>query len=201
HFAPDGPTAAKGVTAADDTGANECFTVSPVTPTLTTAAVEPVGLLSPTMCGGLADLNGDCTSNSDPTADNGAVFYGNTSIIGGKLDCNAWGSTVNAGTAGDGSITSGLAGTGDTCTLLGYDGSATGVTINVVNGVFQVPDGKALPAIFPDPTTPSNGSITASKFAWSTRDGRVDANGTETITGDDCSINIVNSFDILGSVC
>ncbi len=198
HFAPDGPTAAKGVTAADDTGANECFTVSPVTPTLTTAAVEPVGLLSPTMCGGLADLNGDCASNSDPTADNGAVFYGHTDIIGGKLDCDAWGSTVNAGTAGNGSITSGLG--GDNCTLLGFNGTSN-VNISVVGGVFQVADGTALPAIFPNPSTPNDHSILASSFAWSTRDGRVDANGTETITGDDCSINIVNSFDILGSVC
>jgi hypothetical protein len=38
HFEPDQATKNKGVQGADDNGANECFTVAPVTPTLTTCA-------------------------------------------------------------------------------------------------------------------------------------------------------------------
>ena len=38
HFEPNAATAAAGVSAADDNGANECFTVAAVTPTLTTSA-------------------------------------------------------------------------------------------------------------------------------------------------------------------
>ncbi len=38
HFEPDSATAAAGVTAQNDTGVGECFTVSPVTPTLATSA-------------------------------------------------------------------------------------------------------------------------------------------------------------------
>ena len=203
HFAPNPDSLAAGVDPQDDNGDNECFFVTPKTPTLTTAAVEPVGLLSPTMCGGLADLNGDCgatTPNVDPTPDNASVFYGSTDIIGGKLDCNAWGSTVNAGTAGNGS-----AGTGDTCDLLAWNGTSN-VTIHVVDGVFQVADGTALRAIFPNPSTPSDHTIAGASFAWSTDDGRVDANGDgsidpSTTSSQDCSINVVNSYDVLGSAC
>jgi hypothetical protein len=38
HFEPDATSAAAGVKPGDDNGANECFTVNPVTPTLTTLA-------------------------------------------------------------------------------------------------------------------------------------------------------------------
>jgi hypothetical protein len=38
HFEPNDATKAAGVTAGDDDGTNECFTVNPVTPTLTTSA-------------------------------------------------------------------------------------------------------------------------------------------------------------------
>jgi len=38
HFQPNAESEAAGVKAADDNGANECFTVAPVTPTLTTSA-------------------------------------------------------------------------------------------------------------------------------------------------------------------
>jgi hypothetical protein len=194
HFEPNNASKTAGIKAQDDDGTNECFTVTPRTPTLTTAAVEPVGLLSPTMCGGLIDLNGDCASNVDPTADNSTAFYGDTNIVGGKLDCNNWAST-NDGAAGDGVINS-----SDNCTLLGWNGSSN-VTITVTAGVPNVTDGTALPAIFPNPATPSDHSVSGSSFAWSDLHGRVDTNGSGTITADDCSNNVVNSYAVLGANC
>jgi len=47
HFEPDADTAAAGVGPGDDDGTNECFTVAPVTPTLSTAAGLDVVLGSP----------------------------------------------------------------------------------------------------------------------------------------------------------
>ena len=44
HFEPDEDTAAAGVGPGDDDGTNECFTVDPVTPTLTTDAGDTVTL-------------------------------------------------------------------------------------------------------------------------------------------------------------
>jgi hypothetical protein len=38
HFEPDGPSTTAGIDPQDDNGTNECFTVTPRTPTLTTAA-------------------------------------------------------------------------------------------------------------------------------------------------------------------
>ena len=200
HFEPNQASKDAGVAAADDTGANECFTISPVTPTLATAAVQPLELLSPKIFGGLADLNGD---SSD--ADNGQVFYGDTDIIGGKLDCDDWKNQTppqNAGTAGDGSITA-----DDDCTLVGVDGTADGVTVEVVDGSFSTIDGAAiangtaLPALFKFPAVAST-TVAAADFGWSTQFGRVDADGDgDATTGDDCSVNIVNSYDVLGSVC
>jgi len=192
-------SATEGVDSQTDNSAGECFTVNPVTPALTTHAVESLSLLSPKVFGGLADLNGDGTGNTDGTPDNSTAFYGSTNIIGGKLDCNSWNSQAtpqNAGTAGNGIID-----INDDCTLLGYNGTASGVTITVTDGAFQVPDGTALPAIFPNPATPQNNDISDSRFAWSTRLGRVDANGDETIDGNDCSNNVVNTLGILGSAC
>ncbi|HET8652221.1 MAG TPA: hypothetical protein VFM13_06585 [Gaiellaceae bacterium] len=200
HFEPNQASKDAGVSAADDTGANECFTITPVTPTLTTAAVAALELLSPKIHGGLADLNGDSSN-----ADDGQAFYGDTDIIGGKLDCDDWKNqspSQNAGTAGDGSITD-----ADDCTLVGVDGTADGVTIEVVDGSFATIDGAAiangteLPALFKFPAVTST-TVAAADFAWSTQYGRVDADGDgDATTGDDCSVNIVNTYDILGSVC
>lgn len=47
HFEPDTTTAAKGVKAGDDDGTNECFTVTKVTPTLTTNAGADVDFGNP----------------------------------------------------------------------------------------------------------------------------------------------------------
>lgn len=185
HFEPNAASKTAGIKPQDDDGTNECFTVTPRTPTLTTAAVEPVGLLAPTMCSGRIDLDGNCA-----TVDNSTAFYGSTNIINGKLDCDNWTST-NDGQAGDGVIDA-----SDNCTLLGWDGNSN-VTITVTAGV---PD-QALPAIFPNPATPNNHTILAASFAWSTRNGRVDTNGSESITADDCSNNVVNSYSVLGANC
>jgi hypothetical protein len=147
------------------------------------------GGFSPTIVGNLADLNGDGVGNG---ADDSNAFYGDTSIIDGALDCDTWGATPNAGTAGDGTI-----GVADDCTLIGYDGTADGVTITVTGGAFQTANGP-LPTVF-NAADPDNPSVVAADFAWSTIDGRVDSNGNGTIDPDDCHFGIIGDADILGS--
>lgn len=138
---------------------------------------------SPTIVTGKADLNGDGAVTGRDDAD---AFYGDTHIIDGQLDCDAWGPIANAGTAGDGAI-----GAADDCSLVGYDGTPDGVTIDVVNGAFQVADGP-LPTVF-NAGDPSNPDVGASDFAWSTIDGRVDSNGNEAIDGDDCHFGLIGT--------
>lgn len=75
------------------------------------------GGVSPTIFGSLADLNGDGVVDG---ADDSNAFYGDTSIIDGALDCDAW-TTDNDGTAGDGTIDG-----SDDCTLIGYDARQMG---------------------------------------------------------------------------
>ena len=82
------------------------------------------GGFSPTIVGQGADVNGNGIVN---TADDANAFYGDTSIIDGKLDCDAWGVVANDGGQGDGAIT-----TADDCSLIGYDGTPDGVTIEVL---------------------------------------------------------------------
>ena len=147
------------------------------------------GGLSPTIIGGLADLNGDGVVNA---ADDSNAFYGDTAIINGALDCDAW-VTDNDGAAGDGVIDA-----GDDCTLVAYDGTADGVTITVTNGSFTWIG--PLPTVF-NATDPDNPSVLDSDFAWSTINGLVDSNGNETIDADgsDCSFDVVGTADILGN--
>lgn len=182
-----------------DSSVGECFEVTPVTPTLTTTAVAASVGLSPTIVGGLADLNGDGVVNGD---DDSNAFYGDTSIIDGALDCDDWATQAvpeNAGTAGDGTIDG-----DDDCTLIGYDGTADGVEIGVVNGAFAtadgdpIADGTSLPTVF-NALDPDNADVGLSDFAWSTIFGRVDSNGDEAIDGEDCHFGIIGSADILGS--
>jgi hypothetical protein len=149
------------------------------------------GGFSPTIVGNLADLNGDGAVDG---TDDSNEFYGATSIIDGALDCDGWGTSpndVNDGAAGNGSI-----GNADDCTLVGYDGSADGVTIDVVNGKFQTADGP-LPTVF-NAQDPANSSVVAADFAWSAIGGKVDANGTGTITGDDCHLGLIGQADDVG---
>ena len=152
------------------------------------AAAAFTGTFGPTIIDGVADLNGDGVVNG---SDDANAFYGDTSIIDGKLDCDAWGPIANDGGEGDGTIDA-----ADDCALVGYDGTPDGVTIWVVDGVFQVADGP-LPTVF-NADDPDNPDIGDSDFAWSTIDGRVDANGDETITADDCHIGVAGA-DILGN--
>ena len=165
------------------------------------AAADPLtGGFSPTVIDGRADLNGD---NEATGRDDANAFYGDTSIIDGWLDCDNW-STPNDGTAGDGVIDA-----NDGCTLIGYDGSLTGVTITVVNGAFDVSDGP-LPEVF-NAADPDNPDIGASDFAWSAIGGRVDSDGNETINVNDCHFGLVgvavdaglgdptDGYDILGN--
>ena len=60
------------------------------------------GGFSPTIVGQGADVNGNGIVN---TADDANAFYGDTSIIDGKLDCDAWGVVANDGEVGNGAIT------------------------------------------------------------------------------------------------
>jgi Ca2+-binding RTX toxin-like protein len=138
------------------------------------------GTFGPTLFGGLADLNGDgaVTGRDDANA-----IYGDTSIIDGSLDCDAW-SSDNDGSSGDGVIDG-----GDDCTLIGYDGTADGVTINVVDGEFQAADGP-LPTVF-NATDPDSADVGGSDFAWSAIGGRVDADGNGLINFDDCHFGLV----------
>jgi Ca2+-binding RTX toxin-like protein len=147
------------------------------------------GGFSPTIVAGKADLNGNGVVNGNDDAN---AFYGDTNIIDGMLDCDAWGAIANAGDAGDGAIDG-----GDDCSLVGYDGTSDGVTIEVANGVFIAGNGP-LPTVF-NAGDPDNPDVGDSDFAWSARDGRVDSNGDEAIDGDDCHFDIVGSVDILGN--
>jgi Ca2+-binding RTX toxin-like protein len=147
------------------------------------------GGFSPTIVSGGADLNGDGIVDG---TDDSTAFYGDTDIINGLLDCDAWGAADNDGSAGSGVIDG-----SDDCTLIGYDGTANGVTIEVLNGVFQVADGP-LPTVF-NAADPDNPSVLDSDFAWSTINGRVDSNGDEVIDGEDCHFGIIGTADILGS--
>jgi Ca2+-binding RTX toxin-like protein len=152
------------------------------------AAAPFTGGVSPTIFTNLADLNGDGVVNG---RDDSNAFYGDTHIIDGALDCNAWLLIPNAGSAGDGVIDA-----LDDCVLIGYDGSPAGVTIPVVNGAFQVVDGP-LPTVF-NATDPDNPDVGDSDFAWSTINGRVDSSGDEAITADDCHLGLVGLADDAG---
>src|SRR5215218_5207641 len=144
-------------------------------------AAPYTGGLSPTIFNGMADLNGD---NQVTGRDDSNNFYGDTDIIDGMLDCNTWGATPNAGTAGDGVITA-----ADNCTLIGYDGTVDGVTITVTAGVFDWPDGP-LPTVF-NAGDPDNPDVGDSDFAWSAINGRVDSNGDEVIDANDCAFGLI----------
>jgi Ca2+-binding RTX toxin-like protein len=148
----------------------------------TPASATPfTGGFSPTVITGAADLNGDAVATG---RDDAGGFYGDTAIIDGFLDCNTWGLTANAGSAGDLAITA-----ADDCTLVGYDGTADGVTIPVLNGAFVMTDGP-LPTVF-NAGDPANPDVGDSDFAWSTIDGRVDSNGNEFIGGADCHFGMI----------
>ena len=144
-------------------------------------AAPYTGGFSPTIVSGGADLNGDGIVNGRDDSNN---FFGDTDIIDGMLDCDAWGAVANDGGAGDGAIT-----TADDCALVGFDGTLNGVTINVDNGVFQVANGP-LPTVF-NAADPDNPDVGASDFAWSAINGRVDSNGDETIDADDCHFGLI----------
>jgi Ca2+-binding RTX toxin-like protein len=144
------------------------------------AAAPFTGGFSPTIVSNRADLNGDAVVNG---RDDANAFYGDTSIIDGRLDCDAW-AADNDGAEGDLAIT-----IDDDCTLIGYDGTVNGVTISVVNGAFQVANGP-LPTVF-NSVDPDNPDVGDSQFAWSTIGGRVDSNGNELIAGDDCHFGLV----------
>jgi Ca2+-binding RTX toxin-like protein len=144
------------------------------------AAAPYTGGFSPTIIGQLADLNGDGVVTG---RDDANEFYGDTHIIDGGLDCDAW-VTANDGAVGDLAIDA-----DDDCTLVGVDGTSDGVTIAVVDGQFQWPDGP-LPTVF-NAADPDNPDVGDSDFAWSAIGGRVDSDGNETINTDDCHFGLI----------
>jgi Ca2+-binding RTX toxin-like protein len=152
------------------------------------AAAPFTGGVSPTIINNLADLNGDGVVSG---TDDSNAFYGDTAIIDGALDCDAW-VNDNDGLLGSGTIT-----VDDDCTLVGYDGTVDGVTITVDGGAFLAWSGP-LPTVF-NAADPDNPSVLASDFAWSTRSGLVDSNGDETIDAEDCSVDVIGTADILGN--
>jgi Ca2+-binding RTX toxin-like protein len=145
------------------------------------------GGFSPTIVGGRADLNGGGANGRDDSND----FFGDTDIIDGFLDCNSWGSTKNAGTDGDHVIDS-----NDDCTLIGYDGTADGVRIDVVDGEFQHPNGP-LPTVY-NASNPGNSDVGDADFAWEALGGRVDSNGDESISADDCHFGLIGETNDTG---
>jgi Ca2+-binding RTX toxin-like protein len=151
-------------------------------------AASLTGGFSPTVINGRADLNGSGVVNG---RDDASEFYGDTSIIDGKLDCDAWGAQANSPNGGDGTIDG-----ADDCSLVGYDGTPDGVTIEVLNGFFQMANGP-LPEVF-NAADPDNPSVLDSDFAWSAISGRVDSNGNEAIDGDDCHFGLVGTTNDVG---
>ena len=100
---------------------------------------------------------------------------------------------MNGGEAGDGVIDA-----NDDCQMIAYDGTADGVTIDVVDGAVDWPDGP-FPTVFNAIGDPDNPGVLESDFAWSTINGLVDSSGDETIDANDCSFDVVGTADILGN--
>jgi hypothetical protein len=171
----------------------------------TASAAEFSGGFSPKIISGGADLNGDGVVNG---RDDSQDFFRDTDIIDGKLDCDAW-ATANDGDAfGSGTIT-----TDDDCTLVAFDGTSDGVTITVTDGAFVWTSGTALPTVY-NRLDPANPGVFAADLAWSTIGGKVDSNGSESITGDDCTLGLIGQIvdsgmgtdptdgaDVLGTAC
>jgi Ca2+-binding RTX toxin-like protein len=151
------------------------------------AAAPYTGGFSPTIIGQLADLNGD---NAVTGRDDSNAFFGDTHIIDGGLDCNTWLAIPNAGTPGDNMIDG-----SDDCELVGVDGTPDGVTIDVVDGNFQWAG--PLPFVF-NAMDPDNPDVGDSQFAWSAINGRVDSNGDETISVDDCHFGLIGETVDMG---
>jgi IPT/TIG domain len=187
------------------TGALVAFQAIGLVGAQTASAAVFTGGFSPKIFSGGADLNGDgVVTGRDDSQD----FFGETDIIDGKLDCNAWGTAAgdeNDGTAGDLVINA-----SDDCSLVAYDGTSDGVTITVTDGAFGWPIGTALPTVY-NAANPDSPGVHAADFAWSTILGKVDSNGNEVIDDDDCTFGLIgqtvdvglgdptDGADILGS--
>ena len=185
------------------TGALVAFQAIGLVGAQTAAAAVFTGGFSPKIFGGGADLNGDgAVTGRDDSQD----FFGDTDIIDGKLDCNAW-VAANDGFGGSGDITA-----ADDCSLVAYDGTSDGVTITVTDGAFGWPTGMALPTVYND-VHPDSPGVAAADFAWSTILGKVDSNGDEVIDGNDCTLGLIgqtvdsgfgdptDGADVLGTAC
>jgi IPT/TIG domain len=147
----------------------------------TAAAAVFTGGFSPKIFSGGADLNGDgAVTGRDDSQD----FFGQTDIIDGKLDCDAW-VAANDGFGGSGDITA-----DDDCSLVAYDGTSDGVTITITDGAFGWPTGMALPTVY-NAGNPDSPGVAVADFAWSAIGGKVDSNGNEVIDGMDCTFGLI----------
>ena len=97
------------------------------------------GGFSPTIVGGGADLDGNGVVNG---SDDANAFYGDTSIIDGKLDCDAWGVVANTATRERDRSRSRTTARSSVTTE-----RRTGSRSTSMNGFFQVGDGP-LPTVF-----------------------------------------------------
>src|SRR3954470_2918160 len=159
------------------------------------SAAGSTGGLSPTVFGGRLDMNG---TGAIGGRDDSNAFFGQTDVIDGGIDCDAWGTTANAALPGDGVI-----GAADDCTLIGVDGSFDGVTIAVEDGVVVaadgVPfsDGSRMPALY-NAANPFDQSVQGADFGWWALDGRVDVNLSGSIDYGDCARGVVVRSDAVG---
>jgi len=154
-------------------------------------AAAYTGGLAPAIVGGLLDMNG---SGRVGGRDDSNGFYGNTHVIDGHIDCDAW-ARPNDGVVGDKTIDG-----RDDCLMVGVDGSIDGTRIVVEDGVVVAiddvapTDGTRMPALF-NASAPADPDPRDADFGWWVYDGRVDANANEAIDEFDCARGVVGAVD------
>jgi hypothetical protein len=165
-----------------------------IVPSVPASATGYTGGLSPLVLGGRLDMNG---SGGIGGRDDSSGFYGQTDVIDGAIDCDAW-NGPNAGLPGDGVIDA-----SDDCVLVGVDGTVEGATIVVGDGSIAtvdgvpVADGYQMPALF-NASFPSDPQVADADFGWWVFDGHVDANSSGSIDDADCSRGVVGETDDVG---
>jgi hypothetical protein len=213
HFEPNDATKNAGLSAADDDGTNECFTVSPVTPTLSTSAVDSSGstLSGPVDFGSAVYDKAGLTGTANKPASNGIDSKYGTIICDGSAGAPS--GTANActaagtgnGAAAAGSITFKLYGPSASttpstteCTTLAKDANnvsfpSTGISVSV-SGDSAFPPG--YPSANPSTVTFTPGS--AGYYFWkasysgdspNTTGAPLDSSGNVIEHNADCSVS------------
>ncbi len=155
------------------------------------------GGVSPTIYGLRADLNGSGTVNG---ADDSNAFYGDTSIIDGMLDCDAWGTCLPYPTTGPRATvrsrrpTTARSSASTERPAASRSGWLTACSRPPTERRSRT--GRSLPMTY-NATTPDDPSVPDSDFGWSTIGGRVDSNGNGAIDGDDGTFGLIgNTVDV-----